>query len=114
VSCELEATDRFGRTLRLHHPNWQAHIRKRPAIEPYHDELATLLADPDVVMEDTRDGHYHFYREGLTSGRFSDAYLRAVVEYFGDGSSGVIKTVWLSFRIDPRGVPRWIRPTRTS
>ena len=114
MTCDLETVDRFGRTVRLHHRNWQTHITKRPAIEPYHDQLATLLSDPDVVMEDTRDGHYHFYRRGLTSGRFENAYLRAVVEYVGGGHAGVIKSCWLSFRIDPRGIPRWIRPTKTS
>jgi len=112
LSCDLEVTDRFGRLVRLHHSNWQKHVVKRPAIEPYHDQLPVVLSDPDVVIEDTRDGHFHFYRKGLTSGAFENAYLHVVVEYFGEGRSGVIKTCWLSFRVDPRGKPRWMRLPR--
>ena len=33
---------------------------QRPEVVRYHDDLATVLRDPDVVVESARDRHYHF------------------------------------------------------
>ncbi len=45
MSCDLEVVDCFGRTVHLRHSNWQRHVEKRPAIEPYHDQIVTLLTE---------------------------------------------------------------------
>lgn len=109
MSCDLDVTDCFGRSVRLDHSNWVKHQSRHPEAIPYHDQIAEVVADPDVVVEAGRDGHHHFYRRGLTRGRFRQHYLRVVVEYFGGGRQGKIKTWWLSSTVDTRGVLRWSR-----
>jgi hypothetical protein len=113
MSCDLVMTDRFGKEVRLDHNNWQRHEQRRPEIGPHHDQAPLILGDPDVVMEDPRDGHYLFYRRGFPIGRFNDAYFCVVVEYFDGGAWGAVKTCWLTTTIISRGVPRWIRPRRS-
>ena len=66
VEYDFEVADCFGKTVRLDHGNWERHVAKRPEIGPYYDRLAIVLRDPDVVVEDPRDGTHHFYRGGLT------------------------------------------------
>ena len=111
MSCDLEVTDCFGWVVRLDHSNWQKHIDKGRHLEvvPYRDRFAELLTDPDVVVEARRDGHYHFYRRGLTTGRFHAHYLHVVVEYYGADASGKVKSWWMTRSVDLEGIVRWMR-----
>lgn len=110
MACDLNITDCFGRLVALDHSNWQKHIVYRPEIGPHHADLATVLTDPTVVVEASRDSHYHFYRLGLTTGRFTGMYLRVVVEYFPSGH-GKVKTAWICRTVDTKGTVRWMRET---
>ena len=65
--------------------------------------------DPDVVIEATRDGHYHFYRSGLTDGAYRRLYIRVVVEYYGDLTWGKVKTTVLARTVDVPGTVRRMR-----
>ena len=113
MNFELRVTDIFGREVSLDHSNWVKHLSRHPEAAPYHGRLAEVLTDPDVVIEAAWDGHYHFYRRGITEGRFRNMYLRVVVEYIGDGSWGKIKTAWISSTVDTEGIVRWMRlPSR--
>ena len=107
MTCELLCTDCFGRQVRLDHSNWQAHVAKRPEIGPHHADLQRALADPLVVVEASRDRHFHFYLDGVSTGRYAGKYLRVVVGY--DGQAGSIRTCWISTVINWRGVVRWRR-----
>ena len=110
MCCEFTARDVFGRQLRLDHSNWQKHKHRHPEAVPYHDTISVVVSDPDIVIEASRDGHYHFYRLGLTRDRFVGHYVKVIVEYAADQTTGTIKTWWLPRGVDVQGSVRWIRP----
>jgi hypothetical protein len=111
VSCELEVTDCFGRTVQLDHSNWQKHLATKRHLEviPYHDQLSMVVADPDFVVEDPVTGAYHFYRLGLTTGRYARHYVKVVVEYYDSGSIGKMKSWRLPTSVDVEGQLVWMR-----
>ena len=110
VSCELEVTDCFGKTVRLEHSNWEKHQARHPEVVAYHDHLSDVVSDPDVVVEDPVTGAYHFYRLGLTQGKHRRNYLKVIVEYYEEGTLGKMKTWWLPPSVDVEGQLIWMRP----
>ena len=89
--------------MRLDHSNWVKHIPRHPEVEPYHDRIAEVLTDPDIVVESPDSRHYHFYRLGIGGGRFRNVYLHVIVMYMEDGSRGKVKTVYFTSTPDVRG-----------
>jgi hypothetical protein len=107
VTCQLSLRDRFGHTIQLDHANWQKHLRRHSEVEPYHDDLATVLADPHLVYE-MPDGSWHFYRLGLTRGKYANCYLKViVVEFAAEGWK--IVTAYLMNEVRPVGALRWMQ-----
>jgi hypothetical protein len=111
MACDFIVTDCFGKEVRLDHSNWEKHAARRPEAVPYHDRLPEVLRSPHLVIKAYRDGHFHFYRLGVTEGRFRNHYLKVVVEYAGDGRSGVVKTWWLPTEVDAEGSIEWVNMT---
>jgi hypothetical protein len=109
VSCNLDVVDCLGRRIILDHSNWVKHVesRRHPEVEPYHDRFAEVLAHPDVVIEASRDGQHHFYRKGLTEGRYAGRYLVLIAVNFG----GVYKiATWrIMPDVDAAGTVIWPR-----
>jgi hypothetical protein len=99
--------------VNLDHSNWQKHLTRHPEVVAYHDKLMTVLTDPDVVIEANRDGHFHFYRSGLTDGPYRRLYIRVVVEYYGDKTWGTVKTAILASTVDVPGIVRRMRLPRS-
>jgi hypothetical protein len=83
VSCNLVLVDCVGRQIELDHSNWVKHVAKRPEIAPYHAVLGHAVNWPDCIIRADRDGHWHYYRSGLTEDRYPGCYLRVVVADFG-------------------------------
>jgi hypothetical protein len=108
VTCQLTVTDCFGNAVQLEHSNWQKHLTKRPELAAHHDHLGHTLSAPALVIEATRDGHYHFYRRHFPTLQLRTLWLRVVVAYYP--TEGKIQTAWLSTRVDRRGVQRWPIP----
>jgi hypothetical protein len=107
MSCELTVVDRFGRTVRLDHSNWEKHKPRHPEVVPYHDDLPVVLVDPDLVVE-LPDGTWHYYRRGHQRARLAACYLRLVVEYFDPGG-WKIKIAHPATAVRPMGTMQWIR-----
>lgn len=111
MSYALEVVDHFGRTVRLDHSNWEKHKSRHPEAVAYHDQLALAVSDPDLVVEDPVTGAYHFYRLGLTSGKYRRHYLKVVVDYYENGAIGKMKSWWLPSTVDVEGRVLWMRPS---
>jgi hypothetical protein len=82
VTCQLTVTDCFGNAVQLEHSNWQKHLTKRPELAAHHDHLGHTLSAPALVIEATRDGHYHFYRRHFPTLQLRTLWLRVVVAYY--------------------------------
>ena len=110
MACDLSVTDYLGRLVELQHSNWEKHRPRHPEVVPYHDRIAEVLRDPDVVVEVIDRGQWAYYRLGLTDGRYQGNYIRVTVEFYAHlGGSGRVKTCWLPKEIDARGELRWMR-----
>jgi hypothetical protein len=109
VTCALSVVDCFGRTVILDHSNWQKHLEAGSRLEvvPYHDRIPEVLRDPDFVMQSDRDGQYHYYRRGLTSGPHADLFLVLVVGT--DGGLPTLRTWRLRRFANTRGRVVWSR-----
>jgi hypothetical protein len=111
VTCQLTVTDCFGNTVRLDHSNWKKHLPRHPEIEPYHDDLPTVLSDPEFVIIDPKTQAAHFNRPGLGRGRYASLYLRVVVQYYG-ASGGKIVSAYFTDALSPKGTVLWNRPRK--
>jgi hypothetical protein len=104
-------TDCIGLAVHLHHDNWQQHIlTAHPEMGPYHEAVAAVLRDPELIIEDPRNPNdAHYYRLGLGQGRYTKQWLRVVVAHSTDGSSGAVKTAHFIRAVRPRGRSIWTR-----
>ena len=84
--------------MRLHHSNWERHKPKRPEVVPYHDDIASVLGAPNVVVES--GGRRHYYRRGIGREIYENLYLRVIVG-IGDDT---IRTVYFCKSVDRDGL----------
>jgi hypothetical protein len=83
VSCDLSVQDCFGRTVTLEHSNWEKHRPRHPiVVQHHHGDIPTVLADPDLVIEQP-DGAWAFYRQRILRGPLASYYLKVIIDNFG-------------------------------
>lgn len=112
MTCELDVTDCFGRRVILTHRNWERHLigeppcHQHPEVVPYHDRFPEVLGDPDLVIE-ALNGQYHFFKNGITSGRYQHLAIHLVTRPNRDHEG--LASFWLSRLGDVKGTIKWPR-----
>ena len=97
--------DRDGNEVRLTESQWRGHILSRHSeVEPYLEEIKTVIEDPQIVAEGKSDEVY-FLTKGAIA-RWPQQYLKVVVAYSDEITGrriGSVRTAFLTGR-DPKGV----------
>jgi hypothetical protein len=107
VSGVRTLQDWFGRTIALAHSCWDKHNDRYRTMVAHDGDLATVLQDPDHVLEQT-NGQWHFYRRGLLHGSAAHCYLKIVIEYCG-AAGWQVKSACPTATVRARGIRRWSR-----
>ncbi len=79
-------------------------------MKDYLSAIQLTVQDPDFIYQSVRDLRSKlFYRAGLTSGKYQDCYVLAVVKYVQEAVSvhGYVSTTMLTDHIKKRGGFLW-------
>lgn len=111
MTCELAVADFAGRTVDLHHRNWQKHLTRHPDMEQQHGRLPRVLQEPEQHIYDANTFfEEHFYRKYYDPFTGRKRWLHVVVAYEGGGRQGAIKSAHFVDTLKPKGQVLWNPP----
>ena len=88
--------DCFGVPVSLSDDTERHIAEQHPDADAFLHRLCEVLEDPSLVCFRERTQGYMYYRRGLTEGRYSHAYLVAVVRFDAAGQSGEVRTWYMT------------------
>ena len=111
MSCDFEAIDPNGITVRCHHDTWESHVAdEHLEMRDQQAAVSATITQPVFIYQDRAHPRRHvYYRPFVLPEPYYRYYLRVVVEYHGHGDRkrGALVTAFAAANIRQGDVLIW-------